>query len=1422
VNGVLQSTVPAVAAQSLTSILGTNSNFQIGRAQWGTNGEFFNGMLDNVAVYDRELTPSEIRANYYATTSTTNVLAAINADIGAVSVPAMAIEDIDLPTSGANGTAIAWASDNAAVIATDGTVTRPDGANAQVKLTATFTLGGETIEKEFDVIVLAEGDAATLAFLADNFDLGIQYITNNITLASELGFDSAVTWSSEPAGCIAADGTVTRPAAGEGDAAVTLTATIAIGDLSVTKDFNVTVAEAAFGNLLAYTHPSPGAASNVTYNTAQGTRFATAVGDAAYAALNSGKPVLYSKIGTKRMIWPSVVRKPDGSFALIAADNNASDSVTVYDSADLTKFTGERLIKLNETSTNVREVAAVYDNGILAYRVYWRGSGNTYFETISDLEGTIVSVTSITQAAHAAALASIGYVGASFTYPTTNGTQGSAIGLTQAEYNTVVKKYARLNNTGVQDFTRLVYYDMDEFEDTFALPDRATLDYSDGSTKTLPVQWDQTDIDAIDGPGQYTISGTILQKTYADPYIAYRADPYVTKGSDGYYYFTASYPMVGNGDSTGYDRIVLRRSTTLEGLAAVGQNQKENTGGDGEIVIWNQSASSTNHKYVWAPEIHEINGKWYVFFTTSNASNNVWGIRPALIACGGDGDPFKPENWPTQATYMVAPQGDPAFNNFSLDMTYFESGGKSYVVWAHKPNTSDLRIATVNPNQPWILTSPSTLISTPEYTWESGQSDIINEGPAAILIGGKVFLAYAAASVDARYCIGSLTADENADLLDASVWEKSPYPLLATEDLENQNGPGHNSFTVDEYGNPIIVYHARTPGESPGGNTTNDGGLYDPGRHARIKPVHFAADGSVVFNMTPAEELDPGYKNVSITVKIVGGIRGELQDIYDEMLAEIAGNSGKYTPESWAKFEDAADYVEELLTDTTAVDMEFELAIDVLKDAYKGLQVRAAYSLLLNQIARAEKIIEEDDPDQYPADNWAAFMDLVEEALDMRDNPGDYTDDEMYAAAEALRLATLNLSKWTHMEELFFWMSVAEGMIAAPDPYIPAAIENLQSVLDDIEEALDGSTPTNAEVDAMIKDLLDAIWQAYDKGDKTALQQLYDELIAYDEDDYTPASWVAFEDALDKAKETLDDENAIDETIAPVYNALIAAEEQLVMRANFTSLIAAITQAQNILNARDNYVASTLVGMPALVTAGQTVAGNANATQAQVDAARDALRAAIAKVRIKPERSPLLAALNAASPLNLSLYTDETVQILNALVAEGQSLMALQDQDIYRKYNALDTINEGSETLVTRINGDIQTLADRILAAIAGLAERPAAGTPVAPPAAPAAPAVPVAPGTGGPAAGTGAGDGAGDAVIPALPTPTADSPAESSTGDAVSPEIDLPDEDTPLASGTGGFSPLYLIGIAALLIAAGFFLWFFLAKRRKDEEEKA
>ena len=74
--------------------------------------------------------------------------------------------------------------------------------------------------------------------------------------------------------------------------------------------------------------------------------------------------------------------------------------------------------------------------------------------------------------------------------------------------------------------------------------------------------------------------------------------------------------------------------------------------------------------------------------------------------------------------------------------------------------------------------------------------------------------------------------------------------------------PGHNSFTKDQYGNWVIVYHARTKGED------GDGGLDDPGRHTRMKSIQFTKDNRPILNMFKDEELNPEHRSIQCVVEI--------------------------------------------------------------------------------------------------------------------------------------------------------------------------------------------------------------------------------------------------------------------------------------------------------------------------------------------------------------------------------------------------------------------------------------------------------------------------------------------------------------------------------------------------------------------------
>lgn len=111
---------------------------------------------------------------------------------------------------------------------------------------------------------------------------------------------------------------------------------------------------------------------------------------------------------------------------------------------------------------------------------------------------------------------------------------------------------------------------------------------------------------------------------------------------------------------------------------------------------------------------------------------------------------------------------------FSLDMTIFENKGKRYCVWAEKVSVgkqiSNLYIAQME--SPVKLKTAQVLLTTPDYDWER-YGFWVNEGPAVIHHDGKIFLTFSASDTGINYCVGLLTVDEDADLLDPGNWKKS-------------------------------------------------------------------------------------------------------------------------------------------------------------------------------------------------------------------------------------------------------------------------------------------------------------------------------------------------------------------------------------------------------------------------------------------------------------------------------------------------------------------------------------------------------------------------------------------------------------------------------------------------------------------------
>ncbi|MEU4877560.1 family 43 glycosylhydrolase [Streptomyces sp. NPDC021608] len=313
--------------------------------------------------------------------------------------------------------------------------------------------------------------------------------------------------------------------------------------------------------------------------------------------------------------------------------------------------------------------------------------------------------------------------------------------------------------------------------------------------------------------------------TYTNPIAEKRADPHIHKHTDGYYYFTATVPE--------YDRIVLRRATTIQGLSTAR-----------EVTIWTKHGSGVMGAHIWAPEIHFIDGKWYVYFAAGSTSD-VWAIRMYVLEGSGAN--------PLTAAWTEKGQIRTAWESFSLDSTTFVVNGVRYLAWAQRnpseDNNTSLFIAKLA--NPWTISGTPAEISQPTLSWETVGFKV-NEGPAVIQHGGKVFMTYSASATDANYCLGMLTASASADLTKPASWSKGTQPVFRTNAATSQYGPGHNSFTVSEDGrSDILVYHDRNYRDITGDP------LNDPNRRTRVQKLYWKADGTPDFGVPVADGVTP-------------------------------------------------------------------------------------------------------------------------------------------------------------------------------------------------------------------------------------------------------------------------------------------------------------------------------------------------------------------------------------------------------------------------------------------------------------------------------------------------------------------------------------------------------------------------------------
>ena len=334
----------------------------------------------------------------------------------------------------------------------------------------------------------------------------------------------------------------------------------------------------------------------------------------------------------------------------------------------------------------------------------------------------------------------------------------------------------------------------------------------------LPIACTQTGRTIVSAAGPVTVP-VVPAPDIVNPLIRNRADAQIFRHTDGWYYMTGSVPE--------YDRLVLRRARTIEGLSTAE-----------ERVLWRHTANGPLAGFLWAPELHLYDGRWMMYFAAgpSGGGDDVFRIRSYGIVCDS-ADPMT-GNWTVLGEFKLP------WDSFNLDSTLFTHRGVTYFCWAQREpgleTNSNIYLAPMA--GPLSLAAKPVRLSVPTLPWEV-RGYKVNEAPAFLEHAGRVFISYSASATDDRYCLGLLWAKADADLMELKNWTKSQQPVFTSCPETGVYGPGHNSFTTDLQGRDMLIYHGRDYAKIQGDP------LLDPNRHTRAQRLYFKPDGMPDFGV---------------------------------------------------------------------------------------------------------------------------------------------------------------------------------------------------------------------------------------------------------------------------------------------------------------------------------------------------------------------------------------------------------------------------------------------------------------------------------------------------------------------------------------------------------------------------------------------
>ena len=347
---------------------------------------------------------------------------------------------------------------------------------------------------------------------------------------------------------------------------------------------------------------------------------------------------------------------------------------------------------------------------------------------------------------------------------------------------------------------------------------------------------------------------------------------------------------------------------------------------------------------------------------------------------------------------------------------------------------------------------------------------------------------------------------------------------------------------------------------------------------------------------------------------VVSGDDGQeiSKESLNEMIEKAEGKEqNKYTPATWAKLQEALTAAKAVAAKADATQAEINEAYKNLDSAIKALivsgddgQEKADKTALKAEIDKAKALTEAD----YKPETWTAFKTVLAAAEAVYANE-NATQTDVNTALTNLTKAMAGLEKVSPDDGQEVNKTALKAKIdevkKAQATYTPASWDAFKPALAAAEAVAAKADAIQKEVDDALTALNTAIAKLVKVANKTELKKSIDAANKLNKAAYTPASWTKLQTALTAAKSADANANATQAQVDQACASLKTAINTLVKVANKAELKKSIDAANKLKKA--DYTSSTWKKFDAALKEAKAVYSNANATQAQVDAAKKKL-----------------------------------------------------------------------------------------------------------------------------------------------------------------------------------------------------------------------